>query len=115
MSREQWEAISADGAPPGVYVPNMSDADARTFRAKKIGGSDPRVEIRVTMGSQIKIVVRPKPISVPRKTHVYMDTNGYFVYLDVTISMNGPAEFTAGDWADFNEAIREAKEVLEAT
>jgi len=62
MSRPEWESLSADGAPPGVYVPNMSEADTRTFRAKKIGGKDPRIEIRVTLGSQIKIVVRPGPV-----------------------------------------------------
>ena len=25
LSRKEWEAKSADGAPPGVYSPNMSD------------------------------------------------------------------------------------------
>jgi hypothetical protein len=48
MSKEEWELISADGAPPGVYTPNMSDDDRKRWKAKKIGGKNPRVEIRKT-------------------------------------------------------------------
>ena len=29
---EDWKANQADGAPPGTYVPNMSDADAARWR-----------------------------------------------------------------------------------
>lgn len=27
MSKEAWKGISADSAPPGVYIPNMSNED----------------------------------------------------------------------------------------
>lgn len=92
LTDEAWRSISADGAPPGVYTPNMSDEDAKTWRAKKIGGKDPRVEIRVLKGSQMLVVVRPE---------------GY-----MTVSMNGPMLFTPSDWADFQSAVEEAREVL---
>jgi hypothetical protein len=93
MSRRDYESISADGAPPGVYTPNMSDADAATWRAKLIGGKDPRVEIRVLRGSQMLIVVRPDR---------------------VRISMNGPTELDMDDggWEQFIQAVAEAREVL---
>lgn len=34
MSIESWKSISADGAPPGVYTPNMSRGDALSWKAK---------------------------------------------------------------------------------
>lgn len=91
MSRGEYESISADGAPPGVYTPNMSGADAATWRAKKIGGSDPRVEIRVLRGSQVLIVVRPHA---------------------VRISMNGPTELDDEGWEELFLAVAEARIVL---
>jgi len=91
MSRRQYESISADGAPPGVYTPNMSDADAATWRAKKIGGSDPRVEIRVLKGSQAVIVVRPHRLRV---------------------SMNGPVELDDDGYEQLIQAIAEARHVI---
>jgi len=70
-TKEHNETFVADGAPPGTYVPNMSNEDKAKWRAKLIGGKDPRVEIRKTVtgiarGSekqgpyaQVKLVVRP--------------------------------------------------------
>ena len=91
LTDEAWQSISADGAPPGVYTPNMSDEDAATWRAKKIGGADPRVEIRVLKGSQMVVIVRPD---------------------SVRISMNGPTLLEGVDWTDFQYAVTEAREVL---
>lgn len=91
LSRSQYESISAEGAPPGVYTPNMSDADAATWRAKKIGGADPRIEIRVLRGSQVVIVVRPHTLR---------------------ISMNGPIELDEDGYQQFISAIAEARIVL---
>ena len=91
MSTREWMSISADCAPPGVYTPNMSDEDARKWRAKKIGGADPRVEIRTLRGSQMLIIVRPS---------------------QVRISMNGPVELDGDAWTDFKYAVEEAQAVL---
>ena len=49
MPHSEWEKISADGAPPGVYCPNMSVEDMHKWKAKLVGGTDPRVEIRKTI------------------------------------------------------------------
>ena len=55
LSKKEWEAISADGAPPGVYHPNMSDQDRERWKAKKVGGKNPRVEVRkTTRGKNLK-------------------------------------------------------------
>jgi hypothetical protein len=88
MTTEQWQAISADSAPPGVYVPNMSEADRDAWKAKLIGGRDPRVEIRKAAGgTQVLIVVRPG---------------------GVRMSMNGPASFTREEWGQLAAAVAEA-------
>jgi hypothetical protein len=42
------EAHQSDTGIPGTYVPNMSDADKDRWKAKKVGGKRPRVEIRKT-------------------------------------------------------------------
>lgn len=46
-SVENWKSISADGAPPGVYSPNMSQEDRLKWKAKLVGkkGGIKQVEI----------------------------------------------------------------------
>lgn len=109
-SVEEWKKRSADGAPPGVYHPNMSQEDNLKWKAKKIGGEDPRVEIRKSFyhsngkqypnnrcyASQCLIVVRKKTTDEPQ----------------VLISTNGKMGMTLGDALDLNEAIKEALEEL---
>lgn len=93
MTDEEWRSISADSAPPGVYVPNMSDASRRAWKAKAIGGRDPRVEIRKTAdGTQVLTIVRPE---------------------SVRMSMNGPATFTRQEWDELRIAVAEAVTALE--
>jgi hypothetical protein len=94
MTTEQWRAISADSAPPGVYVPNMSAADAGSWKAKLFRGADPpRVEIRKTAcGTQVLIAVNRGGMRV---------------------SMNGPAVFTMAEWGQLSAAVAEAVTVLE--
>ena len=93
MSTEEWKGLSADGAPPGVYTPNMRREDMKKWKAKHVRGKDPRVEIRVTVGRcvQVLIVVRGN---------------------EVKMSMNGTAEFTNDQIRELDQAIREAQTVL---
>lgn len=68
-TKEEWEAISADNAPHGVYTPNMSQEDSYKWRAKLISGDDLRIEIRKTASgkdakgrdlyAQIVLILRP--------------------------------------------------------
>jgi hypothetical protein len=110
MPVEDWKKISADGAPPGVYTPNMSKKDMLKWKAKYIGGTDPRVEIRksfhhsngksypecVNYGAQVLIVVRKKHNDEPQ----------------VLISTNGKMGMSLSDFFDLNEAVKEALEEL---
>jgi len=95
MTTGEWQAISADSAPPGVYVPDMSEADQAAWKAKAVRGKDSRVEIRKTAaGTQVLIIVRPGPA--------------------VRMSMNGPAEFTAREWHELGQVVAEAASALSA-
>jgi hypothetical protein len=95
MTDEEWRAISADSAPPGVYVPNMSQADRLAWKARAIRGKDTRVEIRKsTQATQVLIIVRRGP--------------------QVRMSMNGPAEFTVTEWYELGRVVAEAAAVLSA-
>ena len=110
ISTEEWLSISADGAPPGVYVPNMSDKDNLKWKGKVIGGNDPRVEIRkgfhfhngkkypdcVNYGAQTLIIIRLVSLDQP----------------NVVISTNGKIGMSFNELNEMNLAIQEAIEVL---
>lgn len=106
-SIEDWKARSADGAPPGVYAPNMSESDSRAWKAKLIGGQDPRVEIRKTV------------VGTPRKSK-YGDwnTTSYAQVLivvradSVTMSANGTMEFSNDESEQLFAAVAEARIAL---
>lgn len=90
----------ADGAPPGVYMPNMSDEDMKKWKAKHIHSEDERVEIRKTFThrgwAQVVIIVRKDDDGEP----------------DIVISTNGKIHLSLDDWDDFETAIAEAKALL---
>lgn len=89
---EEHNEYQADGAPPGTYRNNMSEEDEMRWRAKKIGGKDPRVEVRTSLpGANLVIVVRPD---------------------EMKISANGPMYFNHVKWEQFIKAIQEAKVAL---
>ena len=115
-SKEEWESISADGAPPGVYSPNMSHASMELWKAKVTGSRSKchRIEIRKTLGgSQVVVVVNGE------MAH-YEAAEGWGSHWKnrealshgVKISANGAMIFTPQDWADLHNAVREAREVL---
>lgn len=125
MSTEEWMAISADCAPPGVYVPNMSTEDAERWKAKMVGtrSGHPRVEIRKTAkGVQMLIIVAavldPRPGVNPRLGRVdwkeVHDWEKNQRAANIKVSMNGTAFLSFEDWADMNAAIEEARAVLVA-
>ncbi len=75
MSTDDWKKISADGAPPGVYRPNMSREDMYKWKAKKIGGKDPRIEIRKSgNGSQMLLVVRNDTVQFSSNGKIILET-----------------------------------------
>lgn len=85
---------SADNAPPGAYVPNMSEADRLKWRARRVRGNDPRVEIRkgTENGSSLLMVVRAD---------------------STTISMSNKLVFDEDTWQEFCRARDEAATILQ--
>lgn len=114
IPHEEWLAISADCAPPGVYTPNMSEADQYRWKARLAGQRTPgelRAEVRKTVHS-----------AGTGRTH--RENPGHrwatfaqilvIVYEDgeVRMSANGQMAFSPQDWADLSLAVEEAREAL---
>jgi len=115
MSTEDWKSISADCAPPGVYTSNMSWADMKKWKAKLIKGKYTRVEIRKTAGSQILIIVSlPGQATRSEKSWTHKDPIDVGQSDNVRMSMNGPSDFTYQQIEELQQAVSEAKTVLEA-
>jgi len=121
-----------DGGPDGGYVPQMSDADSRRWKAKKfnIGKPNARIELRKSIGggmsgrgpvSQVHIIValdgwdygkkfekRGGGID-PKRRYDLFDTAG----LNVRMSMNGPLLMTFDVFNEINQIVQEARDYLE--
>lgn len=111
MSTEEWQSISADGAPPGVYVPNMSDDDMKKWKAKLIGGKNPRVEIRKTVAGS----PRPAPKRMQSWTATITNYAQVLIIVDadsVRISANGTMDFQITEFIELDAAVKEARLVL---
>lgn len=92
-TKEHQDRYSSDSGILGTYVPNMSDADRMKWKAKKIGGDGPRVEIRKTLrGTQLLLIVYK---------------NG-----SVAMSANGKMVFHDGDFEELGQAVKEAQAIL---
>lgn len=120
IPHEEWLAISADCAPPGVYTPNMSEADRYRWKAALAGQRTPgelRAEIRKSLGSEgtggsgTSANGWKGDPGKRRRTHaealilVYEDG-------EVRMSANGQMAFSPQDWADLSLAVEEAREAL---
>jgi len=114
MSTEQWKSISADGAPPGVYVPNMSREDDLKWKAKLTGQrrGSPQVEIR--RGGML-IIVNLGGGYVYKYYKIEPDRwGGSTKGVNIHVSMNGPQQMTFEVWDEMVQAVKEAREFLEA-
>ena len=102
---------SADGAPPGTYVPNMTAADQNKWKAKLVGKTtgSPQVEIRKSVrGVQMLIIV-----SLGGGIKVGNRDRERSKGVNVQMSMNGPAQMTFDEMAALQAAVAEARQVLE--
>lgn len=116
MSVEEWQKISADNVPLGVYTPNMCKNDKERWKAKLVGhkAGRPHVEIRKSAkGVQIFLLVslgggyKYRGYKPDSKWDSTIGTNLHF-------SSNGSVRLTFQDWEDMKQAVEEAKAVLEA-
>lgn len=111
MSVEDWKQISADGAPPGVYTPNMSEEDKLKWKATLVGKTteNPRVEIRKTFrwhnGKKY-----PDSENHYAQTLIVVHKNEKPFVL---MSSNGKIAASIQEIEYMHTAIKEAKEVLD--
>jgi len=112
-SKEAHAQISADGAPPGVYVPNMSQEDQLKWKAKLVGvkTGHPQVEIRRTHRGNGLVIIVSLGGGYSYKYYKREETKG----LNIHIASSGPQQMTFQDFEDMIAAVNEAKEVLEKT
>lgn len=108
VSVEEWKSRQADGAPPGTYIPNMSDEDASTWRAEIKGKTteNPVVEIRRSLGMQLLVRVA--------RYGTFRDKYGYTYDGDIAISMNATCYMSFAEWQELHQCINEAREALSA-
>ena len=121
MTTKEWKSISADNAPQGVFVPNMSEEDRLKWKAKFFGGEDPRVEVRKSFqftkksGEYEKIGERKF-----EKYNSYTCQMCLMIRLDdtyqpnVLISANGKMAMSYEDVRNLDLAIKEAVENLKS-
>jgi len=115
LTEEHNREHQSDAYVDGTFVPNMSEKDMAKWKAKRIGGDDPRVEIRKTVegddpvlksklasrgwesryaghcAAQLLVIVRPK---------------------GVVMSANGRMVFDNKTFAELAEAVAEAQAAL---
>jgi len=114
MSVKEWKNISADGAPAGVYTPNMSKEDMFKWKAKLIGGKVPRVEIRKTFQKTNKqSYPNNKNVTCQCLMVVSNEDIDGMEDCNVLVSMNGKAGLSAVEAVEFQLAIQEAKLALD--
>ncbi len=118
LSTEDWKnQHSADGAPPGVYVPNMSEEDMLKWKAKVVGSKDGNHQIEIrsleTRSNLVAIVngAMPVVIAVDPSWPKWQQPKQPVAH-ELKLSSNGPMHFTAEVWSRFMEALTEAREVL---
>ena len=97
-TQEHNMKYQADGAPPGVYVPNMSHFDEYTWRAKHIKGDNERVEIRRSIYHAQMLVVVYKSFQGERSK--------------IVISCNSKMHFSLEVYSEMQIAIKEACDIL---
>lgn len=116
MSTEDWLKISADGAPAGVYTPNMSQDDLFKWKATLIGTKKgtPRVEIRKSFSKRDETTSGCFYVGVYCQCLIIVSLGDVDNMGDcnVLISMNGKAGMSFTEINEFNLAIAEAKLVL---
>lgn len=99
----------SDSGVAGTYVPNMSAAAMKRWKAKQVQGADPRIEIRKTVEGTDPGAVKPNRrwsghchaqlLITVRKKSIVMSTNGRMV-------------FDVKTWTELHQAVGEAQTIL---
>jgi hypothetical protein len=111
---EHAQMYSSDTNVDGTYAPNMSEKDKLKWKAKHIGGDDPRIEIRKTVSGVDPTLAKKyanrgytwagscsaQVLVIVRKTGVVMSGNGRMVFDNKT-------------WFELGQVVEEAQKLLQ--
>jgi hypothetical protein len=107
-TEEHNREYRSEARAAGTYVPNMSQKDREDWKAKKIGGNDPRIEIRKTVKGN-------DPTLKTWEGKLNKQDNCYAQLLaivrpngSVVMSANGRMAFDSKTWDDLHNAVKEA-------
>lgn len=104
----------SDAYVDGTYVPNMSGKDMLKWKAKKIGGDDPRVEIRKTVeGNDPALASKMASRGWDSAGHCAAQILAIVREDGVVMSANGRMVFDARTWTELSLAVAEAQAALE--
>lgn len=106
MSKEQHQSISADGAPPGVYIPNMSRADRLRWKAKLTGTRRKKPQIELRRNGMVIVVAGSKGYKYKAR-----DRGPKFAH-HMHITSNDAQVFDMAGWTTLVHAVEEARQVL---
>jgi hypothetical protein len=110
---EHSKMHTSDAYVDGTYVPNMSEKDKLKWKAKHIGGDDPRIEIRKTVSGIDPTLAKKyanrgytwagtcsaQVLVIVRKTGVVMSGNGRMVFDNKV-------------WSELGQVVAEAQSLL---
>lgn len=103
-TEEHNRMYSSDSEAPGTYVPNMSAKDRKKWKAKKISGKDPRIEIRKSVEG-----------SDGSSSEAYHSSAQVLIIVRqdcVVMSANGRMVWDNDNWNELNLAVKEARSCL---
>lgn len=111
MTKEEHQSYTAEGAPPGTYVSNMSDVDRKKWKAKVVGSQSLNFQIELRSeksGSNLLAIVNGKmPDYDPKEPFAWQGQPH-----QMKLSANGPMFFGPKEWDEFMAAVAEAHLVL---
>lgn len=104
---------SSDTGVAGTYMPNMSEKDMKKWKAKKVGGDDPRVEIRKTVSGNDPILAK----KLSGRGYAFAGQCSAQVLIivrakGVVMSGNGRMVFENKTWNELHVAVAEAQALL---
>jgi hypothetical protein len=109
-TEEHNKLYSSDSGVTGTYTSNMSSEDMMKWKAKQIGGDDPRIEIR-------KTVEGIDPSLAKRFNHGHCSAQLLVIVRpdSVIVSSNGRVVYSNKVWIEYQQAVTEAQKILVKT
>lgn len=103
MTTEERSKISADGAPPGVYVSNISNKDLVKWKAKITGQKKARPQVEIRRNYMVLIVSLGEGYNYKGRGKAGVN---------VHLSTSGAQLFTFEEFNQMNKAVQEARNML---